>query len=157
MKRILVRRESNSRRPREYGRMMRLLFWTAFIVGLGLGHIHLRMAMRDMEIQASRFQVQAKDLWIRHSALTSEVARLRGGDRMLDYAQQRLGLVALPADQIEVWKMPRTVAEKFNRVCSEIALARTGKRERTAPEPLVARVLGAVLSPVQAQPESQER
>jgi hypothetical protein len=138
--------------------MVRVLFWTAFFVGLGLAHIHLRMATRDMSIQASRFQVQAKDLWIRQSTLTAEVARLRGGDRMLDYAQQRLGLIALPADQIEVWKMPSSIMEKFDRVCSEIALERTGKTERTEPEPLVARVLGAVLSPVQAQqPVSQER
>ena len=157
MRRILVKREPSDRRPREYGRMLHLLFWAAFVVGLGLAHIHLRMATRDLSMQASRFQVQSKDLWIRHSALTADVARLRGGDRMLDYARQRLGLIALPADQVEVWKMPASLMEKSNRICSEIALARTGKGERTAPEPLVARVLGAVLSPVQAQPRAPER
>jgi len=137
--------------------MIRVLFWVAYLVALGLGYIHLRMTTRDMDIQASRFQAQSEQLGQKKNALINEVARLRGGDRMLGYAKQRLGLLALPADQIEVWKMPRELAEKSNRICSEIAFARAGGSRRTEPEPLVARVLGAVLSPVQAQSQSRER
>lgn len=156
MKRITVRKPNRRLRPYEYGRMMRLVFWTTCVVALGLAHIHLRLATREMAIQRSRLQAEWEELWDRHGALASEVERLRGGDRMLDYAHRKLGLVELPADQIEVWELPRRLVERYDRANSDIALARAGGAEHAEPEPLMARLLGAVLSPeVQAQPASQ--
>jgi len=157
MARMVVKNEASGRCPLEYGRVVSVLFWIGFLVALGLAHIHMRMWTRDLDIQASRLQAQSKELWERHSVLTHETSRLREGERMLEYGQRRLGLVALPAVEIEVWKMPRTIAEKSNQVCSEIALARAGEPRPTERESVVARVLGAILSPVQAQPQSRER
>jgi len=158
MGRVTVRKPDRRHRPYECGRMMRLVFWTACGVALGLAHIHLRLATRDMEIQRGRLQAEWEELWDRQGSLASGVARLRGGDRMLDYAHRKLGLVELPADQIEVWKFPRDAVERYDRAFSDIALARMGEAERVEPEPLVARLLGAVLSPeVQARPASQGR
>jgi len=154
----VVRQPSAGRRcAREYGRMVRLMVWAAFAVALGLTHFHLRMASRDLAMQKARLQSQETELLNEENLLRSEVARLREGEQMLEYGHQRLGLIALPADQIQVWKMPSGQVEKFSRVCSEIAMARTGAVGRTEPESLVVRLVGAVFSPVEARPADPGR
>lgn len=142
----------------EYARMLRVLFWVGFIAVLGLAHIQVRLATRDMAIQRSRFQVEREDLWNKRCALASDVARLSGGDRLLSYARDRLGLVEVPADQIRVWPMPRYIAQKYERKYTEIAARRTGADGSRPREDLLDRLLATVLSPdAQAQPASPGR
>lgn len=158
MKGLVVRKPIVSRRcAREYGRMLRLMLWAAFAVTLALAHFHLRMAARDLEMQKARLQSQETEMLNEENRLRSEVARLREGEQMLEYGHEKLRLVALPADQIEVWNLPNVEVEKYSRVCSEIAMARTGAVGRTEPEPLVVRLIGAVFSPVEARPADPGR
>jgi len=159
IKAMTVKMPSASRCPSDYWRMIRLLLIASYIVALCLAHIHLRMAARDMNMQAGRYQAQAADLLNRESVLKSEIGRLRGGDRMLDYAREKLGLIALPVIEIEVWKMPNQMVDRYRSVCSEIALARTGRPERGEGQSLFSRLAVAFFTPgrpVQAQPASQE-
>jgi len=142
----------------EYGRMLKLLFWIAYVVALGLCHIHLRLATRDMEIQRRKLQAEWDQLWNERNSLASEVAALSDGDRMLEYARNELHLVALPAERITVWAMPKDLVERYDRAYTEIALSRESERERSRKEPLLARLLGTVLAPeAQARSESPVR
>jgi hypothetical protein len=137
--------------------MVRLVFWAGLGVALGLAYIHVQLATRDLAIQRSYAQAAWEELMDEKRALSSEVARLRGGDDILDYAREHLKLVHLPADRIEVWKMPRDVVEKYDRVYTEIALARRTDVERARTEPLFGRLLGAVLSPLDRREASAAR
>lgn len=134
--------------------ILRVLFWTVYLIALGLAHVHLRLVARDMEIQCTQLQAEWKDLYESETALKSEIAQLRGGERMLAYARRKFNLVDLPPDQIVVWNLPRQLVDRYDRTYSEIVLARAGKGRSQGRESLLARLLNAVLSPEQAQARS---
>ena len=138
----------------EYGRMVKVLFWVAFGVTLGLGHNWVQVATRDMAIQRGRFQVEREELWNKRCALASEVTRLSGGDDVMECARA-MGLIEVPVEQIRFWPMPREIADKYDRTYSDIALARGRETDRSQREDLVEWLLGTVLSPdAQAHPAS---
>lgn len=135
--------------------MAKVLLTVGFIVILGLAHIQLRLATRGMEIQRSRLQADRTELRNRQSALVTEVRRLSGGEDLLVYARDRLGLVEVPADQIRVLHMPQHIENRYDHDYSKIALARMGDKARPQREDFLDRLLATVLSPeAQAQPAS---
>jgi len=147
------------RLPPKYARMLRLTLGAGFVVALGLGHIHLRLATRDMQIQSTSLQAEWTQLFDQKNALAADLSRLTGGGRMLEYAQAKLDLIALPAEQIVVWELPENVMQRYDVVYTQVALARSGATERPdGREPLMTRLLGTVLSPeAQARPAPGRR
>jgi cell division protein FtsL len=145
VKRKKQTRKLARRLPPAYASMLRLMLWTAFFVTLGLGHIHLRMVTRDLQIQRARLQAEQEDLYNRLNTIKTEVSRLRTNEQLREYAKTELGLIE--CTDFTRRSMPDEIANGYDRVYSEIALARRGGLRSSEREPLVPRLLGTVLMP----------
>jgi cell division protein FtsB len=153
---IDVKRKKQTRKlarrlPPAYASMLRLMFWTAFFVTLGLGHIHLRMVTRDLQIQRARLQVEQDELYNSLNTIKTAVSRLRDNEMLRARAKTELGLIE--CRDFKTRSLPEEIADGYDRAYSEIALARRGSLHSSAREPLVPRLLGTVLLPdAQAEP-----
>jgi hypothetical protein len=128
--------------------MLRLLVWATFLVALGVAHIRIRLTTREMEIQSSRLQADGIELRNLKNELRAEVSRL-SGEQTIEYARRKLGF--REPEKIEVWALPRRVTDRYAEALALVATSRSDTGSRSTDEPLAARLLGALLSPEEAQ------
>lgn len=147
---VVVKTPSRSKCPEELRRMVRMIVWATGFVALGLGHIELRLATRDMNIEKARLQAQEVELLSREGSLKSDIGRMGGGDGTPEGRRQAAGLIALAPEQIQMWTVPQELVDKYDRVLTDKALARSGGVGLLERETILDRIAVALFPPVHA-------
>jgi cell division protein FtsL len=126
-------------------RMLKCLFWIALITSLAILQVHIRFKIRDLQMERLKLQEEKSLLLDTRNKLQSRVEALNRGDRIVDIAQNELGLVQYPANKLERLRISESVVEKYRAVAlSDRATGSGAASAVQADETLVAK-LGTLL------------
>lgn len=82
-------------------RMVMILLTAAIVLGFGLTRLQLQFALNDLEQETTRLQVRRMELQSQVNLLRSEVEFHKTGDRLLEIAGARLGMVRSVPENVD--------------------------------------------------------
>lgn len=98
------------------------------LLGLGVAQLYLQFSLSDARQETTRLQMHKLELQTRINRLRSDVARLKQGDRLIEYARQ-LGMVNYELAEVERIEVDGEIRERY-----AVAMAqRSGRSEEPAP------------------------
>lgn len=79
----------------------------------GLGQLHLKFAVSDMERQTNRLQDKEMGLRNQINKARGEVESLKSGERLMAYAESELGMVRMPQAHMEKVQIAVSVRDRY--------------------------------------------
>lgn len=89
------------------------LFWFGILTLFMLGHVFLRFTIRDLKVEAVYYQTRAEEIKNQEKMLTSDIASLKEGDRLREFAVRDLGLKDVKPFEIEKLTVPATLIAEY--------------------------------------------
>ena len=94
-------------------RVLGVLAGAAALLGFGLGQLHLKFAVDDLRRETSRLQTRKMELMGQINIARTNVERYKQGDRLLQYATAKLGMVEYTPTEQEHITIAADIQEQY--------------------------------------------